>query len=767
MIFVHALRGCAPTPLAHYLKALAVLRLVSEQRDPEARGLWKDECFHLATTLDAVALETFFAEGYAPSPITSPWNKGSGFLTANDPALGAIERSAAARLGPLRDGVVAARALVAELGAADAAVRRIKDETKGKGLSTAAKTRLRGDPVYKRRLADAERAFKARKENQIPRFRMMWRGSQARWMSAAIVLEAEGTPVYPALLGTGGNDGRLDFTNNYYQRIAALMDLETGAPREAAREQVRAALFGTPARALVAHAPTGQFLPGTAGGANSTNAPMGDSLVNPVDFVLALEGAVLFTAHASRRLDAQASPQAAAPFSVTSAASGYASAATGDKARGEQWMPLWDRPSSLREVQQLLAEGRARLGNGPAREPLEFARAVARLGTARGVRAFERFGYIERNGQSNLAVPLGRFSVVEAPEPKVRLVDDLDAQGWLARLRRVAQDDHAPARLRASERQLSDALFAAIQHADEPARWQRVLVALGAVEDVMASGSGFRAGPIPRLKRGWIAAADDARPELRLAVAFALQGRWFDARKGAKPHFGDRVRRHALPLDEAGRRFATTGDLTSARLAKKNDVVIQGRSAIDDAVALLDRRLVEAAQRGERHLPLDAARGADAQPADLAALLSGGVDLHRTLQLARALMAMEDVRSLPLRERFVPSSSTRSLWRDLPDDAWIVLRLATLPWALSEERDVGTDPAIVRRLAVGDPRGAFDIARRRLAAARIRPAVTELAIPPALGRTWAAALAFPISRRTARALQHHIDPASTDKEGRS
>lgn len=37
MIHIHKLDGCAPTPLAHYLKALGILRLVAEQADPNAR----------------------------------------------------------------------------------------------------------------------------------------------------------------------------------------------------------------------------------------------------------------------------------------------------------------------------------------------------------------------------------------------------------------------------------------------------------------------------------------------------------------------------------------------------------------------------------------------------------------------------------------------------------------------------------------------------------------------------------------------------------
>ena len=35
------LTGCTPIPLAHYLKALGILRLVSEQVDTDATGWWK------------------------------------------------------------------------------------------------------------------------------------------------------------------------------------------------------------------------------------------------------------------------------------------------------------------------------------------------------------------------------------------------------------------------------------------------------------------------------------------------------------------------------------------------------------------------------------------------------------------------------------------------------------------------------------------------------------------------------------------------------
>ena len=87
-LHTHALDGCTPTPLAGYLKALGVLRLLAsaannvtgEAADPAARGWWHNERFHLQTKLDREALLRFFLEDYAPSPVIGPWNGRAGFL---------------------------------------------------------------------------------------------------------------------------------------------------------------------------------------------------------------------------------------------------------------------------------------------------------------------------------------------------------------------------------------------------------------------------------------------------------------------------------------------------------------------------------------------------------------------------------------------------------------------------------------------------------------------------------------------------------------
>ena len=848
MIHVHQLEGCAPAPLAHYLKAIGILRLISEQTDGDARGWWEGDRFRLATKLTREELEAFFLHDYQPTPFVSPWNKGAGFFVEKDPGVSPLEHSTSPRFARFRSGIAASRSRLKQLSKADRKVRDIKAEAKKGGANERNTVRWRGrfdedyvelirqrdraqedrgrvsedqetkdsekvakrlkaaqdlvddankyrellsarDTIeaqvreandknlkitagkrlkavfsklkdsrnYKRRLNEAEKQFKRLKADLIPGLRLNWRGAHGEWMDAAMVLGDDGTPKYPALLGTAGNDGRLDFTNNFMKRVGEVFDLarDDGAPRPAAPAWVSGSLWGVPVPAHVIGPPVGQYLPGTAGGANNGNGPDSDSMVNPVDFILMLEGAIVFRSHASRRLGSSESSRAASPFVVNACGAAYPSAAADDEsASGEQWMPLWSRPSSYRELRRVLAEGRAQVGARVVREPLDLARAVRRFGVARGIKAFQRYGYIERNGQSNLAVPLGRFDVTERQSEYLACIGDLDM--WLRRLHREARDPNAPARLAAGEKRLADALFAVTERPRSPACWQRVLTHLADADGTMARGSGFGAQPVPRLRPEWIAASDDGTREFRLALAFALQARDFHREQGTP---FDPIRRHWLPLDQKQPwRFATTGTGSSTRLDVAPDVVMHGRRGLDDAIALVERRLVEASRRDSRRLPLKAAPRAAARIADITALLSGRVDLDRTLTLARALMALD---RKAWAEQRIPTELPRAA--EWPDDAWLAIRLCALPWPLRMrsgfELDIGTDPALVRRLAVGDAVSAVGVALRRLGAAGVRCTVRAGAAPSDTARLWAAALAFPITLKIARRFLGRLDPS--------
>jgi CRISPR-associated protein Csx17 len=757
---IHDLSGCAPTPLAHYLKALGILRLVAEQADPQARGWWEGERFRLATSRSFDELLGFFMDNYRPTPLLAPWNGASGFFRTWDAKKKKLRESKNGRalelLISLKDdrwkpfqkayniavdavGSVLKEVNVDKLPAKERG--RLLIVPKGKG------------PVFPVADKDNDKAIIQRVMTQAC--------SEMGFYRSAIVDMGEDFD-YPSLWGSGGNDGAIDFTARYFENLVqALVE----ADKKTSSGWLLSTLQAAPAKALLTKAAgkVGQFLPGGAGGANSINGPgsQHDTLLNPWDFIFMLEGAVLFTAHATRRLGTLEQSRAAAPFAVGAQGAGYASSAELDEfvlkngkrkpGRGEQWMPLWGQPMTLSELRHLLAEGRAQIGTRSVREPLDLARAVARLGTARGIVAFQRYGYIERNGQSNLAVPLGRFRVPDRISPRLTCLDDLDA--WLPRLRSEARNNNAPNRLKLTERRLADALFSVVQHPDEPSRWQSVLLALAEVEAVQVTGSGFRCGPVPRLKPEWVEAANDNSAEFRLALSFALQARGFSRETGMPL---DAIRRHWLPLEQDRPwKFATTGTAGQTRLQIGPDVVMQGRRGIDDAIALVERRLIEAAQRGERRLPLQAAARTAAHPADLAAFIAGAVDVERVFPLGRALMALNS--ELWPQQYIALNRPQRSDWRD---DAWLTIRLAMLPWPLPDGRRIGVDPAILRRLESGDAATAVELALRRLRAAGVYPAVRAASVSPETARLWAAALAFPISRRTAMDFVRRLDPQS-------
>ncbi|MES9906681.1 MAG: type I-U CRISPR-associated protein Csx17 [Sedimenticola sp.] len=696
---IHKLNGCAPTPLAHYLKALGTLRLVTEQRDSSARGWWDGECFVLASILDKEALNNFFLESYQPTPLVAPWNSGTGFYPKDKKsgrAVASIESSTDIRLAPFR-----------------AAIKDAREVVGGRTLSP----------------------DKKEKEAFLRNCNIHWRGGHQRAMAASVVIDGEGSPTYPALLGTGLNDGRLDFSSNYMERLLKLIS-ENSASSRVSRSLLSAALWGEATLQMMKKGAIGQFLPGCAGGANSTNAPDGDALSNPWDFILMLEGAILFTASVTRRSGNANSSRAASPFSVEAQGAGYASADGMDEsARGEQWMPLWNRPLTLKELQHLLGEGRSQIGARSANKPLDLARAVAQLGTARGISAFQRYGYIERNGQANLAVPLGRFRVPDHIDPHLACLNDLDA--WTARLHRVAKDQQTPARFRLAEHKLTESLFAVTQHPREPSRWQTVLLHLAEMEGIIITGDHSWVGRVPALRSAWIIAADDGSPELRLACAFALQAASF--RQDGTPI--DPIRRHWYPVKNG----------ETAR-------VMQGRSGIADATALISRRLVEAGIRGERRLPLAPARRASASFADLACFMAGEVDIDRTLMLGRALLALK-------RSDWAhsPSPPGEAKGDQYPDEAWMVLRLAMLPWPLNDQQ-IPVDPAIFRRLESGDGGAALEIARRRLRAKGITTTLRAGFVEPYIAKRWAAAMAFPISMQQAKRVLHRIDPKTITEE---
>jgi CRISPR-associated protein Csx17 len=425
-----AFEGCAPVPLAAYLKALGSFRLVAEQKDKSARGYWRNEAFVLDTVLTKEELVRFFLEEYRPSPIISPWNGGSGFYYREGKSKEKDRRTGKRIKTGVRDEATAATKTLDVLEHAQA------DRFRPLRLTINRVRRALRDLGYEQAPSDEQ------KHGLVKLLRSSLCDDETLdWLDAALALGTDNLHK-PPLLGTGGNDGNLDFSSNYMQRLTELFNTENGEILTGVRGSLESALFGT-SNASLREGAIGQFAPGAAGGPNATTGFERQTLVNPWDYVLMLEGESLFSASATRRLQSASSTGLSYPFTVNSAntdGSGGALADEKRKSKGkivgnsfEIWMPLWERAASLAEVRSLMSEGRATVGRRPARDGLDFVRAVASLGVNRGINSFERYALLQRRGDSISATPKGRIRV--QPRPRARLLNDLDAGDWLSRFR--------------------------------------------------------------------------------------------------------------------------------------------------------------------------------------------------------------------------------------------------------------------------------------------------------------------------------------------
>ena len=642
--------GCKPTPLASYLKALGVLRLLSSDAnhvdgraaDLGARGWWENEQFRLMTRLKDDDVLSFFLEHYAPSPITAPWNGGSGFYP-NDNKDG---------FEPLISATVAPR-----FSALSHAIRDASRVIKRRELTE------RPDGQVKVELAAEIRAGCS--------------NSALDWVDAVLVLSGDRL-AYPPLLGTGGNDRRLDFTNNFMRRLVSkkkplgLFDAESGRPLGNARSLLESALFDSSARGIHSAA-IGQFAPDRAGGPNMTVGSEAHARINPWDFVLMLEGAVAFGGSASRRHQGATESGASFPFMVHMVGAGWGGTQIADEnnARREFWAPLWGRPARFQEMAALLAEGRAVSNRRAARDGLAFARAVVSLGMSRGFYDFERYGFLMRAGKTYFATPMGRFSVPQ--QSRRDLIEDLEVGGWLEQARRLARGNSAPASTRSAMHRLEDALFQMTDTNLAAASTCNALIALGKFVNTVAISSRVRETlrPPPLLSAAWIKAADDNSPELRIAVALAGLGlpppkahcrARPDAQSGAPDLPAQSLEAsktlpmasHLVPLDEDGffdgkrlrriRRWSQSATVPNA--------VWGAGSLASNMISVLERRLVERGIHGLDDKPL--AGSVHSLLGDVAVFLSGDFDDARCTALLAGLIWACPARLRTLRRASMP-----------------------------------------------------------------------------------------------------------------
>jgi CRISPR-associated protein Csx17 len=745
------LHGCAPIPLAGYLKALGIFRLVAEQIDPGAKGFWRDERFVLRTRLSQDELVGFFVDTYEPSPIISPWNGRAGFLEGEDEESGEEStrggaelvrkyEGAGQRFSKLREAVAAYRAI--------SAIRNLdRARAEAKPLQRKKTKKISLTEDEKRKLKTLEGDIKRIRATVVGSLRSEAPDWAIDWFDACRRIGSDNTPM--PLLGNGGVDGSRDFGMNFGEALGTLFDFTTGKASEDAPNSVHASLYGVSTPGFRA-GNLGQYEPGAVG-ENTSSAFTGELPFNPFDQILLLEGAMLFSGAATRRLGSETTIGLSFPFTVQALTAGSgAAAAPDDQGFYEFWAPIWHRAAGLEELEALLTEGRAAVDGKTVRNGLEFAVAARRLGSHRGIAEFQRYALLQREPRNpRKATPLGRVRVHE--NSRASLVSELDSGAWLSRARVAVRDKNAPASLVALGRRLDEALFQVASDSSHDAL-QEALIAVGSLALETGRRPTLRENlpPPPRLSSGWVEAADDGSHEFALAAALA------SLNAGAEDNaFRLPFRRHLGPIGWPNGREGWDDTTESQALA-----VWAGRDLVRDMGAVLERRLIEA----QRHkftsdnrceLPLRGRRSAPL--AAIASFLAERTDDNRIAALTAGLAwALFNVGS--------PSSGERQ-------DVLIFAYAALKP--LFNPKGVGSDDQperflyplpLVRLLRAGRTRNAVTIAQRMARAAGLPVPFGSLDPASAVPARFAAALLFPIAPKAYDRLIGRAYPSLTRDE---
>jgi CRISPR-associated protein Csx17 len=707
------LSGCKPEPLAHYLKALGVLRLVVEQElDPKAKGYWHDNSFVLDTSIKAERLLNFFLNEYVPTPIISPWNGGSGFYeqTGNKrKILNNITKSNHDRFEGYRESIATGDRVIRKLGVTKEQVQ--KDKTKKRDLVTKLREELSDEALA--------------------------------WLDTATCLTGEDLK-HPGLLGASGNDGNLEFSKIFMEQLQTILDCSNGKPTSFSLDLLKAALFDEVMPNLEFGDSMGQFYPLASVKYNRSPGFEGSSLTNAWDYVLMLEGSMLFVAGVTRKYENQ-NGDFAYPFAMRSSKVGYGSATEKEKDHGELWIPLWGKPASLLELKMLFSEGRVKVkqqfGSSPtsrtARDGVDFALALSQQGTRRGIDEFIRYGFQNRYGDMHLAVPLGRFK--PKTNPQADLLGEIDR--YRDKLRVVAQGKNCPSSIQRVYRQLEITI---IDFASGKRGLLDVLITLGNIEKVLSKSrnslwdenfSRYNIQPLYPLSSKWVIECNDNTPEFRLALSLASRQN-ITSRQLRQRLVYVRLGKWLPPIEEDR---VTTWQQGSLR---QNLLRWLQRESIEE-----DRQLKDSEAKGENIKAKDRYTYF-ANLSDINQWIIGNIDEERVEEIARGL-ALTIIDRASTQE--IVSPGTDSF--DFMPIAYGILKLVHHRKINSKKIEIKKEPSILPLLAAGDSIRATQLAIRRLIISGGNPLIINPIDEPRLERI-AAALAFPIGDYSINKLIH-------------
>jgi CRISPR-associated protein Csx17 len=383
------LTGCQHDVLGHALKAIGILRAIStcaapEDRDPDVEGWWNPDgasfMIRSASYPDTVSLVKFFAEKYRPTPIISAWNKSSGLSN-----------------GTL-SGVREHYECDAFLDCLDLAVASADNLLQDSRLYLASyRDRV---PTGVSESLDAITLTHLTNRNDNPLF--VNRGQQGR------------TDIFRLFWGHFKDYRKMKRLTAVFARMCLFAERGTQPGLRKGK--------GAP------------FFPEVVKSYNQGVSWVVENMpFCPLDYVLAVEGALAMRGAVSKTLNARARSFATYPFAFEGTETMTDDQGTIKGLGMSLWFPIWTRPTNWTELKSFILDSQARLPRKECRFSSDFARAVRSQGVDAGFAAFQEFRFKMKGARVPWAVS-GRFVSCSGTSP-ANLLNELlapvDAVGFL------------------------------------------------------------------------------------------------------------------------------------------------------------------------------------------------------------------------------------------------------------------------------------------------------------------------------------------------
>ena len=384
------LDGCNATPIASYCKSLGIFKILNK-KDSTIRAYWKNDKFILVTNLTKKDILNFIINDYTPTPILGPWS-----YNKYNKVVEELKNTDNPKFDSYKNEVTKTNQIISGF------------------------FKFNGKNMCEYTIKERNDYLKNNKIDFLNLCRNELSDETVYWLDTAFALHGKRYDCGP-ILGSGGNDGNYNMSENF---LSCLIKLFSNKYHHKYKEWIELSLFNNITslkdsdkvlKNITGHNPNHNDSYVSGWSVNNKNK-------NPCDYVLMIEGMMLFAGSISKRQSKNSTSKTSFPFTVSKS---HMLGDINEDNRGVILSPIWNNYITYKELEYMFTEGRLQFGDGKhTNNDIESDKAITSLGVDISISQFKKTYIQNRKGDAYLYIDGDPINVQF--NPNVNLLNDLD-----------------------------------------------------------------------------------------------------------------------------------------------------------------------------------------------------------------------------------------------------------------------------------------------------------------------------------------------------